>query len=87
MIVQGLLNWLAEIVAGFMAMMPGIPPALVTGIEFIANGLANVDPYIEKFGAVVPFETIGICLAIIPLVWGFWFLALLVRTILWAFDR
>lgn len=87
MIIQGLLNWLAELIAGFMAMMPSIPPQLLDGVLFIADAFVMVNPYIAKFSNVVPFEVIGVCMALVPLVWGFWLLTLFVRTILWAFDR
>lgn len=87
MIIQTLLNWLRDLVASWIAAFPDLPETFYDAWGWLNSGGAWLNDQVSIYGAVIPFNTINGLLAAWLGVLTFWVVCLVIRVVLWAFNR
>lgn len=87
MIVQGIINWLSEIVAMFLVLIPPLPAEWGEAVDKIAQGGAYLGSRVSMLSPIVPFDALSGVVSAFSGVVFFWGLMLGVRVILWAVGR
>lgn len=87
MITQIILNLLAHMVAGLIALIPPMPPAVASSISEASAGMTLIATTITKAGILIPFDTITAIVGIWVTLLAFWGSLLTLRFLLWIFGR
>lgn len=87
MIVQGIINWWAEVVSALLMFIPPLPTSWQQALTAISEGGASLARQVAMFGPIAPFDQMSIMLGIWASVLGFWFTTLGVRVVLKAVGR
>jgi len=87
MILQSILNWVAELVAGIVAAVPPMPQEFNGFMYQFGQTGSQLGRYVENLGVIMPWESfaavIGMWLTGLTMVVTF----MGVRVVLWAFGR
>lgn len=87
MVIQILLDFLAEMFESFILLIPPAPPEFAQALNVIGTGMDNLAFILGKLGPIMPWDTFGVVLQwwIGSLV--FFAAMLVVRVVLWAVGR
>lgn len=83
MIVQGILDFFSQWIAGLVSLVPPMPSEMSALLSDLASGGADIASGIALFGPVIPFDVIGGVLVSWGVLVGFWAVLLGVRFVLW----
>lgn len=87
MIVQNFLDWLSQLVGGFLQLIPPLPPEVEDALDTLAEGGAFVSSKMGNFGVLVPFDAFATAVQWWLACVALWGVVLLVRLVLWVVNR
>lgn len=87
MIIQNLLDFMSQVAANFLNLIPPMTPEFSTATNAVSAGAATLADLTAKFGVVVPFPVLATCLTVWVSLLGFWGVVLAVRFVVWFFGR
>lgn len=87
MIIQGLLDWLSVVLAGWIDLIPDLPASLSSAINSMESSAATVGSLAAKFGVIIPFDALTACLAGWVALMSYWGSVLLFRLVLFVIGR
>lgn len=66
MITQGILDFLARMIAGAVALLPPFPPEAQEAIAGLVSAAAALGPTLSKLAPLVPFAQLNLVLSWLP---------------------
>lgn len=87
MIIQGLMDWWAQWIAGLIGLLPDLPAEWVGSMTTITNGAYTTGALAGKFSPIVPWDVIGVCVSVFAAVLIYWGVLFALRTVLHWFNR
>lgn len=87
MLIQIVLDMLAELIAFIVQSIPPMPPEISQMLAEVAGGAGFLGERISILGVVVPWGTATTILAVWVSLLGFWAIVLGVRFVLWVLGR
>lgn len=87
MIVQALINWLSDVIAAFLVLIPPLPAEWGQALSKIGAGGAYLGGKVSMFSPVIPFDALSGVVTAFAGVVAFWALMMLVKLTLWAVGR
>lgn len=87
MIVQGILDFLSQFIAGLARLIPPMPVEMTTAIGYVTSAGSSFATQLAAFGVIIPWGTFG---TLVTIWWGamtFWLAMLGVRLVLWIVGR
>lgn len=86
MIIQYLLDWVADVIAPFFLSV-AVPAEFGQALTMLSNGAAWLQGALQPFGVLIPFSTISGMLAMLAGAWTFWGVIVLIRVVLWLVGK
>lgn len=87
MIIQGILDFISQWIAGLIRLMPPWPSEMTTALGYMEDFGALMASYLEPFGVIMPWATFGIIINVWLGAMTFWAAMLGLRLVLWIIGR
>lgn len=87
MIIQGLMDFASQWLAGLVSLLPPLPAELASQVGGAAGAAQDLGATVARFGIIIPWDVVSGCLATFVALMGFWGAVQVVRLVLWAVGR
>lgn len=87
MIVQGLLDFVSQWIAGLLSLIPPLPKGWNDAVAWITDGSGFLGGMLQKLGVVVPWSVLATIVAVWVGLLVFWAAMLAVRLVLFIVGR